>query len=484
MKRITKYHKRVKITFVFAALASCFLIMLFFNVGISKPGTVDYYVVKVGGQVVGTTNNGAKAEQALADARTKISSEANSIVYANTDLELEKEDHYYAETDSQEELTDSIYELLESQVNLDYSEGYMIVSGEYSIIVDSVDSVATVLETLESSYDSDSKYSICLDSINDGNFTGITYDISKSEDETTNLALTDEDESSLETSEVALAETENTESTAASQIENEVETVMAAEDETASNSDTANLEVVGFSEDLEIKPVYVDSSEILTADEAISQLNEEGAEAIGVVTVEVANYDESYYAEVQTVKDDSLYEGQSVTVQEAVAGVRNVTARISYVNGWESSREIIDEQIITEAVPQIIHEGTQVAPTFVVPVNGSLTSTFGPRWGTVHQGNDYGAEYASPEWASCAGTVTYAGWNDGGYGFMVVIDHGNGLSTRYAHMCQVACTVGQYVQQYEVIGYAGSTGDSTGVHCHFEIMENGVPVDPFLYLTE
>ena len=66
---------------------------------------------------------------------------------------------------------------------------------------------------------------------------------------------------------------------------------------------------------------------------------------------------------------------------------------------------------------------------------------------------------------------------------MVVIDHGNGLSTRYAHMCQVGCYVGQKVEQFEVIGYAGNTGDSVGVHCHFEIMVNEVPVDPFTYLN-
>ena len=169
-------------------------------------------------------------------------------------------------------------------------------------------------------------------------------------------------------------------------------------------------------------------------------------------------------------------------MQEAVAGKRNVTARINYINGWESSRDILDEQIVEAATPEIVHVGTREAPTFVVPVDGTFTSGFGARWGTVHEGNDYGCPYASPVWASCGGTVTYSGWNNGGYGNMVVIDHGNGLSTRYAHMCQVACSVGQKVNQFDVIGYAGNTGDSFGVHVHFEIMVNEIPIDPFTYL--
>ena len=63
-----------------------------------------------------------------------------------------------------------------------------------------------------------------------------------------------------------------------------------------------------------------------------------------------------------------------------------------------------------------------------------------------------------------------------------MIRHDEHLTTRYAHMSETACEVGQQVSRYEVIGYAGSTGDSTGVHCHFEIMVDGVAVDPFTYL--
>lgn len=449
--------------------------MLFFDSGLASAQPLNYYVVKVGDKVVGTSNSRQKAEEALADARILLSKQADSIVYVNTELSLEQEDRYFAPTDSKETLCASMYDYLEEKVNLDYIQGYMIASGEYTLIVDSIDSVAVVLETLENSYDNSGKYNVCLQSIEEGNFSGITYDISKVESKTAEADIPDSKDAASE------------ETTASSKegkvVSNKVNTVMANADGQTASSDTHNLEAVGFTDDLEIHPVYVDSSVILSADEAIEQLNSDGADAIGVVMTEVVNYDEKYYAETEYVDDDSMYQGESKVVQEAVPGVRNVTARINYVNGWESSRDYLDEQILKAATAEVVHVGTQVAPTFVVPVDGVFTSGFGARWGTVHEGNDYGCPYASPIWASCGGTVTYSGWNNGGYGNMVVIDHGNGLSTRYAHMCQVGCYVGQKVEQFEVIGYAGNTGDSFGVHCHFEIMVNEVPVDPFTYLN-
>ncbi len=83
--------------------------------------------------------------------------------------------------------------------------------------------------------------------------------------------------------------------------------------------------------------------------------------------------------------------------------------------------------------------------------------------------------------ASCGGTVIQAGWY-GGYGYCVTIQHGNGMQTRYAHMSRALVSVGDYVQQGEVIGRSGSTGNSTGPHVHFEIIVNGIKVNPLTYL--
>ena len=115
------------------------------------------------------------------------------------------------------------------------------------------------------------------------------------------------------------------------------------------------------------------------------------------------------------------------------------------------------------------------------PVSGPVMSPFGPRWGRMHTGIDIGVSYGTPIHAAAAGSVIYATWM-GGYGNLVVLDHGGGLATAYAHQSQIAVSYGQHVEQGDVIGYIGSTGHSFGPHLHFEVRVDGQPVDPLGYL--
>ncbi len=115
------------------------------------------------------------------------------------------------------------------------------------------------------------------------------------------------------------------------------------------------------------------------------------------------------------------------------------------------------------------------------PVSGPVTSGFGVRWGRMHEGIDIAVGQGTPVHAAAGGTVIYAGWMEG-YGNLVVIDHGNGLSTAYGHNSSLASSVGQSVAAGQVIAYSGSTGHSTGPHVHFEVRVNGAPVDPLGYL--
>jgi murein DD-endopeptidase MepM/ murein hydrolase activator NlpD len=121
------------------------------------------------------------------------------------------------------------------------------------------------------------------------------------------------------------------------------------------------------------------------------------------------------------------------------------------------------------------------ASGFIWPAQGTLTSSFGPRWGRIHEGIDIAGGSGSPIVASASGTVIVAGWS-GGYGNLVVIDHGSGMSTAYAHNSSIAVSVGQRVSQGSVIAGMGTTGNSTGVHSHFEVRVNGAAVDPMGYL--
>lgn len=121
------------------------------------------------------------------------------------------------------------------------------------------------------------------------------------------------------------------------------------------------------------------------------------------------------------------------------------------------------------------------------PVSGVITSGFGWREHPIfgrqifHSGIDIGVDEGTPVHAADSGTVVYSGWMDG-YGYAVVIDHGNGISTLCAHNSDLAVSEGQSVSKGTVIAYAGSTGNATGPHVHFEVRVNGDPVNPLGYL--
>ena len=126
-------------------------------------------------------------------------------------------------------------------------------------------------------------------------------------------------------------------------------------------------------------------------------------------------------------------------------------------------------------------DATPSAAGFIWPVNGPVTSPFGWRWGRMHEGIDIGAAYGTPIHAAASGRVIYAGWMSG-YGNLVAIDHGRGISTAYGHQSSIAVSNGQIVSQGQTIGYVGCTGHCFGPHLHFEVRINGSPVDPLGYL--
>ena len=120
---------------------------------------------------------------------------------------------------------------------------------------------------------------------------------------------------------------------------------------------------------------------------------------------------------------------------------------------------------------------------FIRPVTGgTITSPFGYRSSGFHKGLDIALSTGSPIYASAAGTVTFSGWNSTGYGYLVIIDHGNGFQTYYAHCSALYVSTGQYVSQGQTIAAVGSTGNSTGPHLHLEVRINGVCQNPQNYL--
>ncbi|HHY40386.1 MAG TPA: peptidoglycan DD-metalloendopeptidase family protein [Syntrophaceticus sp.] len=152
----------------------------------------------------------------------------------------------------------------------------------------------------------------------------------------------------------------------------------------------------------------------------------------------------------------------------------------------ESSRKL------TQIIQQYQSKNPNPSPpqgngSMIWPAAGPITSGYGMRWhpiyGTysMHTGIDIGAPHGAPVKAADGGTVIYVGWM-GGYGNTVIVDHGGGISTLYAHLSGFAVSAGSNVSQGQVIAYVGSTGNSTGPHLHFEVRINGYHTNPLAYL--
>ena len=209
---------------------------------------------------------------------------------------------------------------------------------------------------------------------------------------------------------------------------------------------------------------------------------------LSIVRQEQIYYEESYEADVIYVDNDSWYTTQTRTLQEPVAGFHKVAALVTYRNDEVIDKEQIKEEVVVEAVPKIVERGTITPPTYIKPLSGGrLSSTYGRRKSptkgasSYHKGVDWSTPTGTTVVASCGGTVAKAGWGSG-YGYVVYINHPDGRQTRYAHLSKVLVSVGQTVEQGQKIALSGNTGISTGPHVHFEMLINGVQVNPLNYI--
>jgi murein DD-endopeptidase MepM/ murein hydrolase activator NlpD len=174
---------------------------------------------------------------------------------------------------------------------------------------------------------------------------------------------------------------------------------------------------------------------------------------------------------------DSLFaqKAEAETAQVALdARIEAVQAEVDAMAAAQSSvADLINDRSQGDAA--------RVGP-FLIPVDGTLTSRFGPRFGRLHAGIDIAAPTGSPILAAAPGRTIYSGWMSG-YGNVVIVDHGGGVSTLYAHQSRRRTVVGDTLGRGEILGEVGSTGNSTGPHVHFEIRLSGVATDPIPYLS-
>ena len=220
-----------------------------------------------------------------------------------------------------------------------------------------------------------------------------------------------------------------------------------------------------------------------------------------VQVVRTVEYTESIAYTTKKVEDGSQYIGYEKVTTQGQNGERLVTAEVTYLDGLEQSRTILSTEVTKEPVEKVVVVGAKkVNPSvsaqgdgistgrFIWPLPSckTVSSGYGYRWGSFHDGIDISGNgvYGKDIIAADGGTVVEvntSGWG-GGYGLYVIVDHGGGYRTMYAHCSQILVRAGQKVSQGQLIARAGSSGNVTGPHLHFEIRVNGSPVNPLPYL--
>lgn len=225
------------------------------------------------------------------------------------------------------------------------------------------------------------------------------------------------------------------------------------------------------------------------------------SQAVETVREILAGEDENIY-------DDTLAEGKKVLVRCGVYGIKVSTYDVTYINGKEITRTLVSDEIVKEPVPKQYRVGTKktnvgskatfvpadpgstepvATGTYILPAAGTITSTFEGRtlFGEYefHGAVDIANSMGTSVYASDGGVVTFAGWYES-YGNCIIINHGNGIETLYAHLSAFSVQVGDSVGQGWKIGEMGATGRVTGTHVHFEVRDGGNRVDPMLYVNQ
>ncbi len=260
-----------------------------------------------------------------------------------------------------------------------------------------------------------------------------------------------------------------------------------------------------FANSVEIVTGNASGTDLITADEVMALAD--GKFSISLSTDIVYTRDVAYDTKVKYDEDKSSSYKKVTT--KGVKGEEEVTVRTTFVDGVQTDAVQTDAKTLKEAVDEVVVKGkaedtssstgsssssnssssytTGSSGMFAwpLPYTHTLTSTFGTRWGRLHGGLDIsdGGVYGQPIYASASGTVTFSGGDNSGYGNYVIIDHGSGYTTLYGHCSSLVAVTGQYVNQGDLIGYVGSTGNSTGPHLHFEIRLNGEKMDPLGYTS-
>ena len=480
--------------------------------------------VYMNGTLVGTVEDTSRIDSIVTNARKRVARENTGLVLIKADIVLRGSTEIFGTINTDEEIEENVYRLmLENSVETKES-AYEVKINRFTVKLKTADEVIALLEAAKNVYDTEDTYSVNL-----------VLDPTRELDVlTTEMVRNDEKSDDNEEEEVDVLPKAG--------ISQKFEQFYNEANEYEEIGFTLGIKSIDFNENVEVVKTYVDKDEISTLDAAIAEVTKEketskiyvveSGDTIGLVaqknglsvdellemnssTLENENsmlhvgdelkvtspepelsilkteekYFADYYdAEVQYIDNDDWYTTEQKVLQEPEKGYRKMIADITDKNDEQVRVDIVYENIVKEAIPKIVERGTKTPPTYIYPVSGRVSSSFGrrkaPKKGasTYHKGMDFAVPTGTAIRATSGGVVTKAGWGSG-YGYVVYIRHPDGKESRYGHCSKVLVKAGQSVKQGEKIALSGNTGISTGPHLHFEILVGGSQVNPLKYLN-
>lgn len=520
---ITRYYKRLRISFIRTAIACAFFYVFFLpSLGKVTEAGLNYFTVYLNDVEIGHSDSEYIVRELLSQARRELAGDSSEIIYAKADLRVEGQEVYFGQIDSDWTILQRMVEILEESTIETLQRTYSVKIDDYSVDLANADEVTKLLEAALDKYDARNEYGITLSlnpnrelnvltaqvvrneeieeegtaAISSGGIEGYFAEIFENVDSSLGEEFEDYDYGLME-----MGFVENIEIVETFLLEEELTPLSTAIEEVTKEQEVnVTYEVVagdtlsGISEKTNIPleriielndSIANENSTIRIGQELIVTVPEP---ELSVTRTEQIYAEETYDADIIYIDNDEWYTTDEVTRQEPSTGFRKAVALISYRNDKEIDKQIVKEEVLMEAVPKIVERGTKIPPTYIKPLSGGrITSRFGRRTSPTrgassnHKGVDWGVPVGSSIYAASGGTVTRAGWY-GGYGYVVFIRHPGGTETRYAHLSRVLVSVGQSVKQGQRIALSGNTGVSTGPHLHFEILINGVAVNPLNYL--
>lgn len=479
--------------------------------------------VYMNGTLVGTVEDTSRIDSIVTNARKRVARENTGLVLIKADIVLRGSTEIFGTINTDEEIEENVYRLmLENSVETKES-AYEVKINRFTVKLKTADEVIALLEAAKNVYDTEDAYSVNL-----------VLDPTRELDVLTTEMVRNDEESDDEDEEVDVLPKAG--------ISQKFEQFYKEANEYEEIGFTLGIKSIDFNENVEVVKTYVDKDEISTLDAAIAEVTKEkekskiyvveSGDTIGLVaqknglsvdellemnssTLENENsmlhvgdelkvtspepelsilkteekYFADYYdAEVQYIDNDEWYTTEQKVLQEPERGYRKMIADITYKNDEQVRIDVVYEDIVKEAIPKIVERGTKTPPTYIYPVSGRVSSSFGrrkaPKKGasTYHKGMDFAVPTGTAIRATSGGVVTKAGWGSG-YGYVVYIRHPDGKESRYGHCSKVLVKAGQSVKQGEKIALSGNTGISTGPHLHFEILVGGSQVNPLKYLN-